>query len=67
MPQPHKGERRPVLVRPMDPVFTELDKLRQAAGVSSMSQYIANVLAVHVGKPELARELNQEVLLQVSA
>jgi hypothetical protein len=38
----------------MDPVFTELDKLRQAAGVSSMSQYIADVLAVHVGKPELA-------------
>lgn len=62
MPQPHKGVRRPGLVRPMDPVFTELDKLRQVAGVSSMSRYIADVLAVHVGKPELARELNQEVL-----
>ncbi|GJJ21948.1 toxin-antitoxin system [Mycolicibacterium goodii] len=66
MPQPHKGERRPVLVRPVDAVYSELEKLRQEAGVRSMSQYIADLLAMHVGRPELARELNQEVL-QISA
>ncbi|OBB14671.1 hypothetical protein A5731_13005 [Mycolicibacterium conceptionense] len=66
MPQPYKGERRPVLVRPVDEVFAELEKLRQEAGVKSMSQYIADLLAMHVGRPELARELNQEVL-QISA
>ncbi|WP_235631434.1 MULTISPECIES: toxin-antitoxin system [Mycolicibacterium] len=50
----------------MDEVFAELEKLRQEAGVKSMSQYIADLLAMHVGRPELARELNQEVL-QISA
>jgi hypothetical protein len=53
-------------VRPVDAVYSELEKLRQEAGVRSMSQYIADLLAMHVGRPELARELNQEVL-QISA
>ncbi|MFV8176542.1 MULTISPECIES: hypothetical protein [Mycolicibacterium] len=40
--------------------------MRIEAGVSSMSQYMSDVLAVWAGMPELARELNQEVL-QISA
>ncbi|ORA24154.1 hypothetical protein [Mycobacterium aquaticum] len=66
MPQPYKGERHKIPVRPVDRVYRKLEEMRVEAGVSSMSQYMSDVLAVWAGMPELARELNQEVL-QISA
>ncbi|MBN3459677.1 hypothetical protein JNN96_37225 [Mycobacterium sp. DSM 3803] len=62
MPQPHKGNRHKFVVRPVDDVFKTLETMRTAAGVSSMSQYMSDVLAVWAGMPELARELNQGLL-----
>ncbi len=50
------------MVRTPTPVYAELVKLSAAAGVSCVSQYLADLLALHVGRPDLVRELNQEVL-----
>ena len=33
-----------------------------AAGTSCVSQYMADLMALHVGRPDLVRELSQEVL-----
>lgn len=62
MPQPHKGDRHKILARPVNNVYEELEKMRMAAGVSSMSQYMSDLLAIWSGMPELARELNQGLL-----
>ena len=45
-------------------VIEKLQQGRMEAGTSSFSQYVSDVLAIHVGRPDLARELNnsQEVL-----
>jgi hypothetical protein len=59
MGRPHKGDRVLLQTRPYLEV-TELVKLRQhSAGVSSLSQYIADVLAIHVGRPHLAAEVGR--------
>jgi len=62
MPRPSKGDRRAVLVRPPTQVYDEIVKLSAAAGASCVSQYLCDVLAQHVGRTDLVRELNQEVL-----
>lgn len=62
MPQPHKGDRHKILARPVNNVYEELERMRLAAGVSSMSQYMSDLLAIWSGMPELARELNQGLL-----
>ncbi|GLC11125.1 hypothetical protein Mkiyose1665_57400 [Mycobacterium kiyosense] len=52
------------MVRPPRIVAERLEQRWRAAGASSLSQYLADLLAVHVGLPELAAELNrvEEVL-----
>ncbi|QNI15346.1 toxin-antitoxin system [Mycobacterium kubicae] len=64
MPRPTKGDRKVVMVRPPRIVAERLEQRWRAAGASSLSQYLADLLAVHVGLPELAAELNrvEEVL-----
>ncbi|MCV7070700.1 hypothetical protein H7H73_09845, partial [Mycobacterium rufum] len=54
---------------PRPEVSRKLDELVAKSAVSSVSQYVADVLALHVGLPEHVRELDrQEVLpLQTSA
>lgn len=62
MAQPHKGDRAQIMCRPVLPVYSEIRRLAEEHGMS-MSQYAADVLAAHVGRPDLIRELdNQEVL-----
>lgn len=62
MPRPSKGDRRAVMLRPPTPVYDELVKLSAAAGASCVSQYLCDLLALHVGRTDLVRELTQEVL-----
>jgi len=62
MPQPFKGHRPGQTIRPEPEVRERLKQKVAESGVSSLSQYVADLLAIHVGMPELARELGQEVL-----
>jgi hypothetical protein len=61
MPRQRKGDRVELLTRPERIVS---DKIKQKAGARgiSVSQYVADLLAVHVGHPELVRELDKEVM-----
>lgn len=56
MAQPHKGDRAQIMCRPVLPVYEEIRRRASARGMS-MSQYAADVLAEHVGRPDLVREL----------
>lgn len=57
----HKGDRAPIYTRP-DRVVYEYVKRNAAALGIPMGQYVADVLAVHAGHPDLVRELNKEGL-----
>ncbi|QSE87933.1 toxin-antitoxin system (plasmid) [Rhodococcus pseudokoreensis] len=47
-----------------DELYDLLDSERKAHGVTSVSQYVSDLLALRAGRPDLVRELNldQEVL-----
>ena len=57
----HKGDRAQILARP-DRVVYEYVKRESARRQIPMGQYVADVLAVHAGHPELVRELDKEGL-----
>lgn len=59
MAQPHKGDREQIKVR-ADRIVYDIVKREAAARGIPMGQYVADVLAVHVGHPELVRELNKD-------
>ena len=61
MPRPSKGDRVVTVARLARPVWAVVQHEAAARGIS-ISAYIADVLAVHVGQPEHVRELDQEVL-----
>lgn len=48
-----------MISRVPEDVYALIAARAQAAGVSSPSQYIADVLSIHVGRPDQARELGQ--------
>lgn len=60
-----KGARTRVITRVPDEVFEALEAGRKKAGVESISQYVADVLALSTGHTTLVRELspNQEALM----
>lgn len=64
MAPPSKGRRRAPTIRLPEELIEILEQGRAETGVSSFSQYVSDVLAVHVRRPDLARELDscQEVL-----
>ena len=47
------------MVRARDGLTRQLAEKVAATGVSSLSQYVADLLAIHVGLPNLVRELNR--------
>lgn len=55
--RPHKGDRVLLQTRPHPEVARLVEARQRNSGVSSLSQYIADVLALHAGRPELAIEL----------
>jgi len=65
MGQPHKGERVLLQTRPARPVWEAVHTLSAQAGVS-VSQYVADVLAAHVGRPDLVREVGQREVLPLA-
>ena len=60
MPAHHKGDRKAYTVRPPREVVPLLDEKFAQSGVSSMAQYLADVLALHAGRPDLVRELDRD-------
>ncbi len=59
MAQPHKGDRVLLASRPPKSVYEEIRDRATARGIS-ISQYAADVLAQHVGRPDLVAELGRE-------
>ncbi|WP_084051813.1 hypothetical protein, partial [Mycobacterium avium] len=60
MPAHHKGDRKPYTVRPPREVASLLEEKFAQSGVSSMAQYLADVLALHADRPDLVRELGKD-------
>lgn len=56
MAQPHKGNRHLVQSRIPDPAYAEI-KLRAAEAGLSVSQYVADLMCLCVGKPDQVRAL----------
>jgi hypothetical protein len=56
MAQPHKGPRQQIMARPTDKVYYGIRKAAEEHGMS-ISQYVADVLALHLGMEEEVREL----------
>ena len=59
MAQPHKGNRTLIAARPAQDVYEEVRRRAAALGIS-ISQYASDVLAEHIGRPDLVRELNRD-------
>ncbi len=57
----NKGDRAQIMARPDRAVYDIVRHEAAARGIP-MGQYVADVLAIHVGRPELVRELDKEVL-----
>lgn len=57
----HKGDRAQIMARP-DRIVYEIVRRQAGERGIPMGQYVADVLAAHVGHPELIRELDKEVL-----
>lgn len=62
MARPSKGARAYHMVKLHPEVLSRLAEKTAEAGVSSVSQYGADVLALYVGMPEHVRELNQTAI-----
>lgn len=59
MAQPHKGPRRLVQTRIPEQVYAELVRRAREAGTST-SQFIADSMALSVGRDDLVWELGRE-------
>lgn len=59
-----KGPRKIVTSRVPTDVYQILEDRRRDAGVGSLSQYIADLLANYAGRTDLIRELEPNVLPQ---
>ncbi|WP_092808374.1 hypothetical protein [Rhodococcus globerulus] len=57
-----KGERRFLGARVPEEVYDILEDQRNVAGVSSLSQFVADLLAGYTGRPDLIRELDKKTL-----
>lgn len=57
-----KGDRRFLAARIPGEVYSILENQRRDAGVGSLSQYVADLLASHAGRPDLVRELDSKAL-----
>ncbi|MET4050496.1 hypothetical protein ABIB34_004184 [Rhodococcus sp. UYP5] len=59
MPMPSKGERKPLTVRiPLELIKT-LEQQQSSAGVTSLGQYLADLIAIVNDREDLALELNR--------
>ena len=58
MGQPNKGDRVLLQARPVRPVWEAVHAAANSSGLS-VSQYVADLLAIHVGRPDLVRDLGR--------
>lgn len=65
MAQPHKGNRHPLKLELDKPVRLGIAAEATDFGLK-VSQYVADRLALHVGLPELVRELGQGTLTSIT-
>lgn len=65
MAQPHKGERVVTVTRLARPVWSDVQQAATDRGMS-ISQYIADVLAAHVGRADLVRDLGDREVLPLA-
>lgn len=65
MAQPHKGDRAQIMCRPALPVYEDI-RARAAARGMSMSQYVADVLALYTGHADLVRDLGEREVLPLA-
>ena len=59
MGQPYKGDRVLIQGRPLRPVWEDVHARAAAAGLP-VSQYLADLLAIHVGRPDLVAKLGRD-------
>lgn len=59
MAQPHKGDRALIISRAPRDVHEAVAAAAAGRGMS-ISAYVADLLSLHVGRPDLVRELDQE-------
>lgn len=55
----HKGDRALLQTRPYDEVLSLVVARQHAAGIKELSPYLADILALHVGRADLVVELGQ--------
>lgn len=60
MPMQSKGERHEFKARV--PTAVNVEALARRYGCTSVSQYLADLACIHAGRPDLVRELNQEMM-----
>lgn len=53
--RPHKGDRKLIATRPHSAVCDVISRRATTAGMT-ISQYVANVLAIHAGREDLVDE-----------
>jgi hypothetical protein len=58
MAQPHKGQRKLIMCRPVEEVYEEVKAEAAQRGIS-MSQLVADVLAYRYDREDLVRELHK--------
>ncbi len=63
MARPSKGDRAAHMVKTHPAVTQRLVEKAAAAGSSTVTQYVADVLALYVGLPEYVRELNSAIII----
>lgn len=59
MPMPSKGDRTPLTVRLPSELIETLERQKSSAGVTSLGQYIADLIAIASDREDLALELNR--------
>lgn len=59
MPMPSKGERKPLTVRIPQELIKTLEEQQSSAGVTSLGQYLADLIAIVNDREDLALELNR--------
>lgn len=65
MAQPHKGDRKLIASRPPTRVYQDVHDRALAHGIS-ISQYVADVLAMHTGHTDLVVALGREREVQLA-
>jgi hypothetical protein len=67
MPQRSKGDRKAVKTLAPTEIIPELQRRAEQEGCTSISQYVADLLCMEVGRPDLVRELGRREELPLTA